>query len=168
MCHQFPFALFTFFGFIVAAMGETLIVYNWPNLVTHLKDIEKSRGLFKESGQPSEEDLPAGQVWHSQHASDEDLVASQEGLLEESKQVSGEDLKDVGRPNRDAPRHNRQPNDLLREAKQTIKKKSHGSSYEKSKNTAHAMAVLQQIVGKYPNSKEADKARALVDKLRGY
>lgn len=137
--------------FIFAALGAVLVQYAWPSAFTHLKNMAKSAELFKAGEQASAEGSPP----------------RQEGLSKESTHANGDDLKDIEQIDRGAPRDSGQPNDLMREAQNALQKKSHGSSYEDSKNTARANSLLQKIIGKYPNSKEAKKARALLDKLQG-
>ena len=177
---------FTISGFIVGAFGIVLIHTNWPNLITHLSNIENSRGLPEESGQVRDEGLAAEhgwqdepasdgklaagqeQDWHSQHTSDEELAARHEGESKEPQLASSEGLRNRARAERNAPREFEQPDELLREAKKTLRKIGRGTSYEDSEIKALAMSLLTHVIGKFPNSKEANKARALREKLRGY
>ncbi len=159
---------FTISGFIVGAFGIVLIHTNWPNLITHLSNIENSGRLPKESRQIRDERLAAEQGWQGEQTNDEDLAGGQEIQSKEPKLASNESLRNVARVNRNAPRNNEQPDELLREAKKTLKKRGRGTSYEDSERKARAMSLLQTVVGKFPDSREAEKARSLMEKLRGY
>ncbi len=121
-----------------------------------------------QSERASNEDSIAEQSWHGEHTSDEGVVARQSGQAREHKRRGIEGLRQVARADRDAAKKNEQPDDLLREARQMLKRTGRGTSYEDSEIKAQAMSLLRQITGKYPDSKESKKAQMLMEKLRGY